>query len=279
MLSGITSAWRQLMWLSSGHTQMLHGSHRPWMGQPHAHKDPSAKISEKEEKRELFFSHLHFKCVEDLGILDLIKWTSAFRMVGKQGVGKSLCPSGSGQGAELHHQCLRSHILEWLSWENGTPSGGISIKCLIDGNSLMIFWAQQSRKHFVESAGALLRKWQSWNCSDKADKATETTQKLIPGEGPLFSPSTGDGFPGSTMPCRDGFGFAVTGWRYLRGYIALLVSQDWKSTNAKNAPRTSWSQGPQMRSYCWSVKCWAPNLTLLFHLLLPFWAKKYSILF
>lgn len=43
------------------------------MGQPDAHKDPSAKISEKEEKHELFFSHLHFKCVEDLGILDLIK--------------------------------------------------------------------------------------------------------------------------------------------------------------------------------------------------------------
>lgn len=43
------------------------------MGQPDAHKDPSVKISEKEGKRELFFTHLHFKWVPDLGILDLIK--------------------------------------------------------------------------------------------------------------------------------------------------------------------------------------------------------------
>lgn len=81
---------------------MLHVSPRPWAGQPDAHKDPSAKISEKEEKPELLFSHLHFKCVQDLGILDLIKWTCAFRMVGEQDVGKPLCPLGSGQRAELH---------------------------------------------------------------------------------------------------------------------------------------------------------------------------------
>lgn len=129
-----------LMWLSSGHTQMLHGSHRPWAGQPDAHKDPSAKINEKEEKPELLFSHLHFKCVQDLGILDLIKWTCAFRIVGEQDVGKPLCPLGSGQRAELHQQCLHSHIPEWLSWENWTPSGEISAKFLIDGNTLMILW-------------------------------------------------------------------------------------------------------------------------------------------
>lgn len=58
--------------VTSDHTQKLHGSHRPRMGQPDAHKDPSGKISEKEEKHE-FFSHLHFKCVQGLGILDLIK--------------------------------------------------------------------------------------------------------------------------------------------------------------------------------------------------------------
>lgn len=115
------------------------------------------------------------------------------------------------------------------------------------------------------------------NCSRQGHR--EHRLYADPWEEPLLSSSTGDGYPGSTVPCEDEFGSGVTGWKCLRDCIALLVSQDWKNTDAKNAARTSWSQGLQMRSHCWSLLCWAPNLTLLFHLLLLFWAKKCSISF
>lgn len=46
---------------------------RPVMCYPDAHKDPSASITEKEEKCWLSIPYLHFKCVQMLAILDLIK--------------------------------------------------------------------------------------------------------------------------------------------------------------------------------------------------------------
>lgn len=123
MLSGIASAWStQGNWYDC-----LRATLRCFM----ALIDPEwvslmltrSPLPEKEEKHELFFSYLHFKCVQELAILDLIKWTSAFRIMGKQDVWKPLCPLGSGQRAELHQQCLHSHIPESLSWETWTPSG------------------------------------------------------------------------------------------------------------------------------------------------------------
>lgn len=81
------------------------------MGHPDAHKDSSASIREKEAKCELSIPYLRVKCVQNLGTLDLIKLTSKFRMVGKQGAGKPLCPLGNERRGELHQQCLYSHGL------------------------------------------------------------------------------------------------------------------------------------------------------------------------
>lgn len=80
IFSGLNALWkcpsleyrRKLVWLSPGHTQMLHGSHRPWMGHPDAHKDSSASIREKEAKCELSIPYLRVKCVQNLGTLDPI---------------------------------------------------------------------------------------------------------------------------------------------------------------------------------------------------------------
>lgn len=134
--------------------------------------------------------------------------------------------------------------------------------------------AQHSRKHFADCTGAPLRKWQSWTAPDRDTESTNSA--LIPGKNLYSVLPLGMDILGLLCPVKTNLDL---GWKYLRDCIALLVSQDWKNTNAKNAARTSWSQGLQMRSHCWSVLCWAPNLTLLFHLLLLFWAKKCSISF
>lgn len=88
LFSGLHALWK-CHWVqrATGVTMFrLHGSRRPWMCHPDAHKNPLTVLLRK-EKRELSIPYLHFKRVKDLGILDLIKWTSEFRMVGSRVLG------------------------------------------------------------------------------------------------------------------------------------------------------------------------------------------------
>lgn len=81
------------------------------------------------------------------------------------------------------------------------------------------------------------------------------------------------------MPCREGLDLGSQGGDIWGITLPCWFLKTGRRLMQKNAARTFWSQGLQMRSHCWSVKCWAPNLTLLFHLLLLFWAKSCSISF
>lgn len=161
---------------------------------------PLCLCSEKEEKPELSIPFLYFKCVQELGILDWIKWASKIRMMGKQGAGRPLCPLGNEWREELHKQCLYSHSQREWAGKLEQHQDKASAKCFIDDNP-------PDHSEGLSMIGSSLETvlghlWGSGRAYSGLVTATESSNPNADlCKGPLYSPSAGDGGEPLSLPC------------------------------------------------------------------------------